>query len=192
MNGVIKYFLGCTLILLLGTSDSLSQQQIRKLDDATMEAIENVIENYVWNQNIIGMAVAFIQDGKVAYSHTEGSARTSPDNTPFLISTQSLLASVSKPITAIMAMRLVQEGHLDLDETIDHYIAGYANTTITIRHLLDHQSGISHYSDCPGGYSGEWNAAESIEVVQGCAMCVTPPGGYLVHHFWNNLTWCYH
>lgn len=176
MNVYVKSIFGSIVVFMLCIADSSSQQQTRKLDDATMEAIEDVIENYVWDQNIIGLAVAFIHDGKVAYTHGEGSARTSPDNTPFLVSTQSLLASVSKPITAVMAMRLVQEGHLELDETIDHYISGYANTTITIRHLLDHQSGISHYSDCPGGYNGEWNAAESIEEVQGCDMCVTPPG----------------
>jgi CubicO group peptidase (beta-lactamase class C family) len=151
-------------------------QLVEKLDDSTMEAIEDVIESYVWGQDITGMAVAFIQDGKVAYTHGEGSATTYPDNTPFLTSTKSLLASVSKPITAVLAMRLVQEGHLELDETIDSYISGYANTSITIRHLLDHQSGISHYSDCPGGYNGTWDAEESIEVVQDCNMCITPPG----------------
>ena len=112
MNAHIKFILESAFIFLFGTSDSLSQQQIRKLNDATMEAREDVIENYVWGQDVISMAVAFIQDGKVAYSHTEGSATTSLDNTPFLISTQSLLASVSKPITAVMAMRLVQEGQL--------------------------------------------------------------------------------
>lgn len=176
MNAHIKSILGIIIVFMMCMADSTCQQQTRKLDDATMEAIEDVIEEYVWGQDIIGLAVAFIHDGKVAYTHGEGSARTSPENTPFLVSTQSLLASVSKPITAIIAMKLVQEGHLELDQTIDHYITGYANTAITIRHLLDHQSGISHYSDCPGGYGGEWDAAESNEVVQECERCVTPPG----------------
>jgi len=53
--------------------------------------------------------------------------------------------SVSKPVTAIAALRLVQEGILDLDEDLNSYLVSWkvpSNRTgpsrVTLRHLLSH------------------------------------------------------
>lgn len=59
------------------------------------------------------------------------------------------IASVSKPMTAIAIMQLYEKGMLDLDEPIQIYLNEFPEKekgTITIRHLLKHTSGISHYS----------------------------------------------
>jgi CubicO group peptidase (beta-lactamase class C family) len=54
------------------------------------------------------------------------------------------LASLSKPITGTIIMDLVRQGKLSLDARIRRYLPelpeGY--TTVTLRHLLDHQSGV--------------------------------------------------
>jgi CubicO group peptidase (beta-lactamase class C family) len=59
------------------------------------------------------------------------------------------IASITKPMTAIAIMQLYEKGMLDLDKPIQTYLTEFPKKTkgdITIRHLLKHTSGISHYS----------------------------------------------
>ena len=59
------------------------------------------------------------------------------------------IASITKPMTAIAIMQLYEKGMLDLDKPIQTYLKEFpkkAKGDITIRHLLKHTSGISHYS----------------------------------------------
>ncbi len=59
------------------------------------------------------------------------------------------IASITKPMTAIAIMQLYEKGILDLDEPIQTYLKEFPKKDkgdITIRHLLKHTSGISHYS----------------------------------------------
>ncbi len=59
------------------------------------------------------------------------------------------IASITKPMTAIAIMQLYEKGILDLDEPIQTYLKEFPKKVegdITIRRLLKHTSGISHYS----------------------------------------------
>ena len=58
--------------------------------------------------------------------------------------------SVSKPVTAIAALRLVQEGLLNLDEDLNSYLVSWKVPTnrtgqsqVTLRHLLSHTAGLT-------------------------------------------------
>ncbi|SOD93497.1 serine hydrolase domain-containing protein [Spirosoma fluviale] len=57
------------------------------------------------------------------------------------------LASVSKQFTAMTILMLKQAGKLDYDDRIDKYISGLPYPGITIRHLLNHTSGLPDYQD---------------------------------------------
>ena len=60
------------------------------------------------------------------------------------------LASVSKMFTAMAIMILKEEGQLDYDDSIRQYFPELPYTGITIRHLLNHRSGLPdymHFSD---------------------------------------------
>ncbi len=60
------------------------------------------------------------------------------------------LASVSKMFTAMAIMILKEEGQLDYDDSVRQYIPELPYTGITIRHLLNHRSGLPdymHFSD---------------------------------------------
>ena len=59
------------------------------------------------------------------------------------------IASITKPMTAIAIMQLYEKGMIDLDKPIQTYIKEFPKKVkgnITVRHLLKHTSGISHYS----------------------------------------------
>ncbi len=55
------------------------------------------------------------------------------------------LASVSKQFTATGIMILVEQGKIDLDDLITKYYTDFPYETITIRHLLNHTSGLPKY-----------------------------------------------
>ncbi len=63
------------------------------------------------------------------------------------------LASVSKSFTALSVLLLVQEGRINLDEPLKTYIPEFPYQGVTVRHLLNHTSGVPNYV---GIASGQW------------------------------------
>jgi len=62
--------------------------------------------------------------------------------------TRFQIGSITKAFTSILALKLVEEGRLDLDKHICDYLPYYPETNgskITIRHLLSNTSGIPHH-----------------------------------------------
>ena len=135
-----------------------------------------------------GANLAVLYNGRIAYTKAFGLASVGVNAGT---STKYPIASVSKTITGVLAMKMVAAGDLGLNTTIDNYIGGYNGTAITIRHLLCHQSGIGHYPDCGSGYNGTFNASLSNLTVLGCSRCMTPPGsGTIYSTFGTTLLGC--
>ncbi len=67
------------------------------------------------------------------------------NNRPNTPETKFLIASTTKPFTAIAVMQLYQQGLIDLQEFVSTYLPDYPKETgkrVTIHHLLSHTSGI--------------------------------------------------
>jgi CubicO group peptidase (beta-lactamase class C family) len=97
------------------------------------------------SSGVPGAALVVLRDGQVVYAAgfgTAGGGRPLTTETPFV------LGSVSKPVTALAVMRLVEDGILDLDAPAARYLPGFdigrdtLALGITVRHLLSHRSGI--------------------------------------------------
>jgi len=96
--------------------------------------------------NIPGAAVAIVREGEVEYLGSFGVANprgqlVTPD-TPFL------LASLSKSITAVGVMQLVEAGQINLDDPVQNYLPWFEVSEgqggeITVAHLLYQTSGFS-------------------------------------------------
>jgi CubicO group peptidase (beta-lactamase class C family) len=58
------------------------------------------------------------------------------------------IGSITKQFTAASVMQLVQEGKIDLDASMTEYLPDFPTQghTVTIRHLLQHTSGIKSYT----------------------------------------------
>ncbi|MEM6660918.1 MAG: serine hydrolase domain-containing protein [Pseudomonadota bacterium] len=103
-----------------------------------------------------GMSVAVSYRGEIIKAQSLGYRKGSEKNRVFHKSsewkaadndTTYRLASVSKTVTAVLAMRLAGRGKLDLDASVHDYIDDYPVTKgrLTPRMLLGHTSGIRHY-----------------------------------------------
>jgi CubicO group peptidase (beta-lactamase class C family) len=91
-----------------------------------------------------GLAYAVVEDGEIVsgvYGEVlAGSGRPVTTDTPFLI------GSISKGITAMAVMKLVEAGKIDLNAPVSRYLDVFKDRpsgAITIRQLLGHTSGFS-------------------------------------------------
>ena len=96
----------------------------------------------------VGAAVLVIDDGKIIFRHAYGLA-DAENNTPVTPQTNFRIASITKQFTATAIMLLVDESKLSLDDTLDQFFPGFPayGQRITIRHVLNHTSGLPDYED---------------------------------------------
>jgi serine beta-lactamase-like protein LACTB, mitochondrial len=93
-----------------------------------------------------GLSVAIAANGRLVWSESCGFADRAK-RTPVTRTTQFRVGSVSKPFTAAIALRLAQQGRLDLDADIRRYVPAFpsARPRVTARKLGGHLGGIRHY-----------------------------------------------
>lgn len=112
------------------------------------EAVDAAVAEQMKTTGAVGCAVGIIEDGKIVYLKGYGLADREK-NVPVDTHTLFRWASVSKPITAVAALQLVEKGQLDLDKDIREYVPEFPDkgVKITARQLLCHQGGIVHYAN---------------------------------------------
>jgi CubicO group peptidase (beta-lactamase class C family) len=122
-------------------SQQLSSK-LRKLVDAAIDA--------ALGTRIVGCVVLVRERGNLVYARAAGLAdreagiAVKPD-------TIFRLASVTKPIVATAALRMMDDGLLSLDDPVTRFLPWFtphmhdgSTPVITIRHLLSHTSGITY------------------------------------------------
>ncbi len=122
--------------------------------------------------NVAGVSIAVIQDGKMAWARGYGYANTETKDT---IDAETVFqaGSISKPVAALAALKLVDEGKIDLDENVNTYLKGWKipdnefTTTekVTLRRLLTHTAGLTVHGF--PGYNHEESIPSVIEVLDG-------------------------
>ena len=132
-------------------SDSLLSKQFPDTLDFTR--MTEHFNDYLRQKRLPGIAAVVIQGSSVVF-HTTMGYRDLEKRLPVNDSTRFRLASLSKVITSIAILQLVEKGLLTLDDPVSRYIPAFSTTTvfttgeqpstsITIRHLLNHTSGLS-------------------------------------------------
>lgn len=98
--------------------------------------------------DIPGAAVVVVADGEVVYRAGHGvedlstGAQVTPDRTRFH------LGSISKALTATALVRLAEQGRVDLDLPVDHYLGEQTppGEPPTLRQLLSHAGGYEQHA----------------------------------------------
>jgi len=89
--------------------------------------------------------VLYAESGQVVYRNAFGWRNLVRQKDSLQVDDQFQLASVSKMFTAEAIMLLYAQGKLDYDDDITKYLTEFPYQGITIRHLLNHRSGLSRY-----------------------------------------------
>ena len=101
-----------------------------------------------WATNGPGAAVVVIDHGKVVLEKAYGFADVDK-KLPLTVHSVFDLASVTKQFTAMGVMILAQQGRLRYDDSLCKYFPQFSpfGCGITIRHLLNHTSGLPDYTE---------------------------------------------
>lgn len=107
-----------------------------------------ITEAYLAERRIPALGIGYIKDGKIKEATVYGKRK---DGTPYLQNTIFNVASLTKPITALVALKLVNAGKWTLDEPIykswtDPDVANDPRSKrLTTRHILSHQTGFANW-----------------------------------------------
>lgn len=130
-----------------------SRATYSRIDAETAGFIADTVTSFLEETGAVGLSIGVMVDGEVAFLAGYGFADRE-NEIPATEHTLYRLASISKSITGILAMQLVESEALDLEADIRSYVQEYPNKdhgTIRVRHLLSHQSGIIHYDGTANG-----------------------------------------
>lgn len=141
--------IGClTASAALGAPPKLPQAPPEELGmkSAKLAEIEPVVVEALAAKQMPGCVVLIARQGKIAFLRAFGDRRVEPEREPMTVDTVFDLASLTKPLaTASSVMLLIERGKLRLDDPVSRHLpefAGQGKESITIRHLLTHQSGL--------------------------------------------------
>ncbi|WP_458122703.1 serine hydrolase domain-containing protein [Paenibacillus sp. Z3-2] len=137
-----KLVISLFIFLLVAPSLSLAAQ-----DRDTAQQIETFMKEALEEYHIPGASLTVVHNGQTIFQDSWG---TMSDGSAVAEDTTFLIGSVSKPLTSLAIMTLVEDGKIKLDEPIEAYIPWFKYQTdgtksITVRHLLEQTSGISAY-----------------------------------------------
>ena len=142
------------------------------------QRIDAFVGEQVERHGIPGLALALVDGHQVIFTNGYGKAdrtgRTVTPQTPFV------LASASKPITALAIVQLVDNGQVDLDAPVQRYLPAFrvadavASRQITVRHLLNHTSGIPEQG-CQSNRFGVETLEQFVTALQPIEL-EAPPG----------------
>jgi CubicO group peptidase (beta-lactamase class C family) len=156
MKKILRYVSGAVLLMLLwagvvlfSTVEGWFHQPIAKLNSSAsfFEAVDIEV-----NKQFVGnFAMAMMKDGMIESEKFYSSGKPVNRNTIFQVS------SLSKWISAVGIMKLVEEGKLELDVPVSKYLtrwqlppSEFNQEEVTVRRLLSHTAGLT--DDL--GYSG--------------------------------------
>jgi CubicO group peptidase (beta-lactamase class C family) len=120
-----------------------------------IEAIDRQLSNYMHQEDVPGVSLAITKDERLVFAKGYGKADKSADEEMYP-SHRFRIASLSKPITAVAIMTLVEAGRLNLDDVVfgsDGIFGGeYGRPShdalsdsdpnrISVNHLLEHTAG---------------------------------------------------
>jgi len=115
------------------------------LPEEFKEKLESLIASAMAQAHVPGLSLSMVKDDQVIYAKGFG-ARKLEENLPSTPSTLYGIGSCTKSFTAMTIMQLMEQGKLDLHDSVKKYIPefklGKVENPITVRHLLAHSSGV--------------------------------------------------
>jgi uncharacterized repeat protein (TIGR03806 family) len=120
--------------------------------------VEDLLQKHVDRKHVAGAVALVLHRGKPVFSAAIGSADIGA-NRPMAADTLFRIASMTKPITSVAVMMLVEEGKVKVDDPVSKYLPEFKNLRvldpkgsgtvaavreITIHNLLTHTSGLSY------------------------------------------------
>lgn len=128
------------------------------------DAVTTRTASLLARQPAVGLALGLVRDGELAHFHGHGVADPA-SGAPVTPDTVFRIASITKTLTAVAVMQLVEQGRVALDRPAGDFLRAYRLVPArpglrapTIRHLLTHTAGlgeVAHQRDALAKDFGE-------------------------------------
>lgn len=114
------------------------------------DSLDDFVAAQMAQRHVPGLSLAIIQDGRIVEARAYGV--TDPGgHTPVTTSTLFQAGSISKSVSALGALRLVEQGRLDLDADVNRTLTSWKVPTntftavkpVTLRGILSHTAGLT-------------------------------------------------
>ncbi|HEY6552881.1 MAG TPA: serine hydrolase domain-containing protein [Vicinamibacteria bacterium] len=180
----------CLLALaLVGVPSGWAQTASGEIPRAKLEAIEAAVSAEMSRQGIPGLSIAIGQGGQVRFTAGYGLADLE-NSVPAKAATVYRLASVSKPMTAVVVLQLAERGVIDLDAPIQKYVPAFPEKPwpVTARLLLGHLGGVRHYRDDEPANTRPYSSAiESLALFKDDPLVAEPGTRFVYSTYGYNL-----
>jgi D-alanyl-D-alanine carboxypeptidase len=112
------------------------------------DKLQNVLDSSLESSTGVGISAAVIMSDGETWLGTSGISHGTVEIIPDM---RFAAGSIGKMFTAAVILQLAEENSLALDDSLCKWLPSYSNidSTITIRQLLNHTSGISDFADNP-------------------------------------------
>jgi CubicO group peptidase (beta-lactamase class C family) len=133
-------------------------------------ALDRVIDEAITERRIVGAAVTAARDGEIVYQRAAGYADRE-SRRPVRENESFRLASMTKAIVSVAALALMDQGRLQLEHPVTHWLPEFRprladgrEPVITIRHLLTHTAGLSYrLTESPQGPYHRLGVSDGLE-----------------------------
>lgn len=130
--------------------------------------IEERMEHY----GVPGVSLAVIHDGKIAWTKTYG-VMDRDTQEPVTGQTLFQAGSISKPVASYGALRMVEQGKIELEEDINTYLTSWkipdndftSEKKVTLKNLVSHSAGMTVHGFL--GYSPDLPVPSLVQVLNG-------------------------
>lgn len=129
-----------TAVAIATKTSSLSPEEFRRYSNASKEFAEKLFGNGRLNGSLL-----VAKNGEIIYEMYSGFRNPRAHKDSITPTTPFHLASVSKTITAMAVLKLVDEGKIRVDEPLATYIPQFPLPAVTVKSLLNHRSGLPNY-----------------------------------------------
>lgn len=152
-------------------------------------ALDTFLRAHISEEKIPGMVVG-IFEGDDQWVRAYGVADIE-NQTPMKIDSSFRLASITKTMTAVAILQLVERGKIDLDAEVQQYVPYFPRKPwpVTIRHLLGHLAGIPHYvnRDVELHFKDHKNTREAVGVFENFDLVAEPGTKFSYSSYGYNL-----
>jgi CubicO group peptidase (beta-lactamase class C family) len=175
----LAIFVGTCIALLALTQTAFPQS-------ATAKKIDDLLQPISRDGRFSGIVIAS-QNGSIIYEKAFGLANAEL-KVPNTVGSRIGIASITKPMTTIILIRLIEDHKLTLEDKLSKFIPDFPNgDKITVAMLSQHRSGIPHRVMPDTEESRVYTSAEMIEKIKAAKLAFEPgaremysSGGYAV------------
>ena len=135
-----------SLVLTVGPFRAYPVNATARAGTPDVARIDAFVRDQVQRHGIPGLALALVEGDRIV--HLAGYGKADQSGRPVTPQTPFIVASISKSLTALAVMQLVEAGKVELDAPVQRYLPEFqladrsASGQITVRQLLLHTSGI--------------------------------------------------